>query len=226
MPLTLIVGTNSFLADALWSEFPGTSDLIYRGLHHLAPAGNGDCFPAGLGGKGRRPQGIRTHSRRPAPTLAGTSVPELARRGSTWRSRKPRSRRAPAHRPGSGGPGTHAAMAQPETGLSTFSGRIQTGADLWAGQESRGFRIPASGPVVSGGLGSEPKVLGTGSGRMGCCGEVSPSSPGEAAAARETRGVAGPTPRSRDGRSESRRVCTGRGRHRRVNVGPQGLVAR
>ncbi|XP_053769385.1 small integral membrane protein 15 isoform X2 [Desmodus rotundus] len=40
-------------------------------------------------------------------------------------------------------------MAQPETGLSTFSGRIQTGADLWAGQESRGFRIPASGPVTA-----------------------------------------------------------------------------
>ncbi|XP_035876213.1 small integral membrane protein 15 [Phyllostomus discolor] len=38
-------------------------------------------------------------------------------------------------------------MAQPETGLSTFSSRIQTGADLWAGQESPGFRIPASGPV-------------------------------------------------------------------------------
>lgn len=101
---------------------------------------------------------MRTHSQRPAPTLAGTSAPEVALRVVTCRSRKPRRRPAPAQRPASRGPGTQAAMAQPETGLSTFSGRIQTGADLWAGQESPGFRIPASGPVVSGGLGSELKV--------------------------------------------------------------------
>ncbi|ELK17702.1 small integral membrane protein 15 isoform X1 [Pteropus medius] len=36
-------------------------------------------------------------------------------------------------------------MAQPETGPSTSSGRIQTGADLWAGRPSWGFRLPASG---------------------------------------------------------------------------------
>ncbi|XP_019599150.1 small integral membrane protein 15 isoform X1 [Rhinolophus sinicus] len=36
-------------------------------------------------------------------------------------------------------------MAQPETGPSTSSGRIPAGADLWAGRESGGFRLPASG---------------------------------------------------------------------------------
>ncbi|XP_067586867.1 small integral membrane protein 15 isoform X1 [Pseudorca crassidens] len=40
-------------------------------------------------------------------------------------------------------------MAQPETGPSTSSGRIQARAGLWAGRESHGFRLPASGLEAS-----------------------------------------------------------------------------
>ncbi|VFV35523.1 isoform cra_a [Lynx pardinus] len=40
-------------------------------------------------------------------------------------------------------------MAQPETGPSTSSGPLRAGAGLWAGRESSGFRLPASGLEVS-----------------------------------------------------------------------------
>lgn len=57
-------------------------------------------------------------------------------------------------------------MAQPETGPSTSSGRIPAGADLWAGRERGGFRLPASGLAVSCLWGSDSKVLGAMSGRL------------------------------------------------------------
>nr|XP_058916967.1 small integral membrane protein 15 isoform X2 [Kogia breviceps] len=58
-------------------------------------------------------------------------------------------------------------MAQPETGPSTSSGRIQARAGLWAGRESPGFRLPASGLEVSWELGVRTQRLGHDVGEAG-----------------------------------------------------------
>lgn len=50
------VGTNSFLAAALWSEFSGVTDLTHRGPQPTARLLQGSgCCPADFGGKSRGP---------------------------------------------------------------------------------------------------------------------------------------------------------------------------
>ncbi|XP_032705858.1 small integral membrane protein 15 isoform X2 [Lontra canadensis] len=51
-------------------------------------------------------------------------------------------------------------MAQPETGPSTSSGPLGAEAGLWAGRESRGFRLPASGLEVESMIKMETWILG------------------------------------------------------------------
>lgn len=163
------VGTNSSLAAALWSQFPGTNTPHPPGPStdwlQQFPGWPGGQKERALSGPGPVPGGLS-----PPPTPAGgaalgpraTSQPGPRPRAARPAApRKPQPRPAPpAWRPGSRGPETHAAMAQPETGPSTSSGRIQAGADLWAGRESGAFRLPASGLAVSCAWGSESKVLG------------------------------------------------------------------
>lgn len=158
------VGANSFLAAAYWSEFPGATDLTHPGPSPTVSSRGGICFPSGSGTKVEGPRRFQTPSWRPVPTALprqprqeaprSGSGPEVSPGDDPARAHLPLpgNRSAappPAPRPGSRGPRTHRAMAQPETGPSTSSGRIQTGTDLWAGRPSWGFRLPASGSAVS-----------------------------------------------------------------------------
>lgn len=111
------VVTTSFLAAALWSQFPG--------------AGEGSVPRLAAGAKAEGPQCFRTRFWRPAPTRTSTLTPaggaalgpepEASSGGDPARPHlplpgNPAPPRPPAWRTGSRGPGTHAAMAQPETG--------------------------------------------------------------------------------------------------------------
>ncbi|XP_032482940.1 small integral membrane protein 15 isoform X1 [Phocoena sinus] len=121
------------------------------------------CSPADFGCKGRGPSvlpdrlpeaGAHPSLRQDAaPTkgaklgLRASNQPDAAARPTCPHLPLPGNPGAapPSPRARSPGPGPHTAMAQPETGPSTSSGRIQARAGLWAGRESRGFRLPASG---------------------------------------------------------------------------------
>nr|XP_044628031.1 small integral membrane protein 15 isoform X2 [Equus asinus] len=76
-----------------------------------------------------------------------------ARAASPASPRKPQRRPAPPRLPAprlrSRGPGIRKAMARPETGPATSSGRIRAAPGLWAGRGGCGFLLPASGSAVS-----------------------------------------------------------------------------
>ena len=162
------VGTNSFLAAALWLEFLGVTDLTHRGPPPTAGLLQGSgCSPADFGGKGRGPSvlpdrlpegGAHPSLRQDATQTGGARLGLRAsdQPGTAVRPARPHlplpgnpGAAPPSPRARSPGPGPHTAMAQPETGPSTSSGRIQARAGLWAGRESCGFRLPASGLKVS-----------------------------------------------------------------------------
>lgn len=147
-------GPTPFLAAVPWSEFPGVTDLTHQGPPPLArlPQGSG-CSPDDLGGKSRGSSALpdrlpetgahprlRQEARDSGFGPDTSRAPPLTSSGLTCLSPETQ---APPHPPRF--PGTHTAMAQPETGPATSSGRIRARAGLWAGWESRGFRLPASG---------------------------------------------------------------------------------
>lgn len=156
-------GPTPFLPPLIGLSFQGPQTSPTPALHQLSLAGEG-AVSRWLRDKGRGPSAVPdplleacAHcASTPAP--AGSASLGLGARGQPRRRpraaspaapRKPQ--RCPAPRPASWKlrSRTHRAMAQPETGPSTSSGRIQTGTDLWAGRPSWGFRLPASGLAVS-----------------------------------------------------------------------------
>ena len=143
-------GPTPFLAAVPWSEFPGVTDLTHQGPPPLArlPQGSG-CSPDDLGGKSRGSSALpdrlpetgahprlRQEARDSGFGPDTSRAPPLTSSGLTCLSPETQ---APPHPPRF--PGTHTAMAQPETGPATSSGRIRARAGLWAGWESRGFRL-------------------------------------------------------------------------------------
>lgn len=197
-------GPTPFLAAVPWSEFPGVTDLTHQGPPPLArlPQGSG-CSPDDLGGKSRGSSALpdrlpetgahprlRQEARDSGFGPDTSRAPPLTSSGLTCLSPETQ---APPHPPRF--PGTHTAMAQPETGPATSSGRIRARAGLWAGWESRGFRLPASGLEVSRELGSEPFVPGEVKGRrLGVAAALLPRCSAEVATAPAAQGVAGTTP--------------------------------
>ena len=201
MTLGGLWGPPPFLAAVLRSEFPGVTDLTTGALHPWPGSRRGAAvLLMTSGAKAGGPQRFQTGSQTPEPTRAsgrrrGTrasgQTPAGRRRSPRAASpaspRKPR-RRPPSPRSRSPGPGTHSAMAQPETGPSTSSGRIRARAGLWAGWESRGFRLAASGLEVSREWGSEPVVPGEMQGRRVAVGAaVLPRGSAEVATRRRPR---------------------------------------
>lgn len=158
------MGTNSFLGRRSLVGVSGGHGPHWASTLGQAPQGGG-CSDD-LGGKGRGPQRFQTGSQRPELTRASgrRRGPQLRPRhqpGAAAHLERPHllspETQEPPHPPRF--PGTHAAMAQPSW-PATSSGRIRARAGLWAGWESRGFRLPASGLEVSLELGSGPIVPG------------------------------------------------------------------
>ena len=199
-------GPTPFLAAVPWPESPGVTDLAHQGPPPLARLPQGSGCSDDLGGKGRGSSALPdrlsetgAHPRlRQEARASGfgpdtSRAPPLTSSGLTCLSPETQE---PPHPPRF--PGTHAAMAQPETGPATSSGRIRARAGLWAGWESRGFRLPASGLEVSRELGSGPVVPGEVKGRrLGVGAALLPRCSAEVAAAPAAQGVAGTTPDSR-----------------------------
>ena len=198
-------GPTPFLAAVPRSEFPGVTDLTHRGPPPLAKLLQGSGCSDDHRGKGRGSSALpdRLPETGAHPRLSQEArdsgfgpdtsrAPPLTSSGLTCLSPETQ---APPHPPPF--PGTHTAMAQPETGPATSSGRMLARAGLWAGWESRGFRLPASGLEVSRELGSEPIVPSEVKGRrLGVVAALLPRCSAEVATAPAAQGVAGTTPDS------------------------------